>query len=100
MKISESDFATIKTLAGDAKMVVTLIGDRNNVRNPANAAFFLKKILSNLEDPEYIEQLREVLKTLKSAGDLPMMHKGGGNVFVGGSVSPGTVIVTGNGNVL
>jgi hypothetical protein len=99
MKISESDFATIKTLAGDAKMVVTLIGDRKNVRNPANAAFFLNKILSNLEDPEYIEQLREVLKNLKYAGDLPMMHKGG-NVFIGGSVSPGTVIVTGNGNIV
>lgn len=98
MRINYQDLEKIKRLAGDAKTVSALIGDANNVGVPANAAFFLKKILDNFDNPAYVKQLRILLKTLESASDSPI-SAGKGSVFIGGSVEPGTTIITGNGNI-
>jgi hypothetical protein len=97
MRVRHDDFDKIRRLAGDAKTVAQLISDSDNVKNPPNAAFFLKIILDNFEDPEYVGRLHALLKTLNSIKSESAQNKSG-SVTVGGSISPGSVIVTGNGN--
>jgi septum formation inhibitor MinC len=99
MKIAPEGLVLIKCLASDARTVAKFILDGDNVKNPPNAAFYLGQILKDFRNPEYVKQLNTLLATLES-GKNTQARAETGSVTVHGSISPGSVIVTGNGNVL